>query len=197
MRRCTTHALSIQVMTTRPLPAPSKCKPGRFNAWGYSSMHPTTIWQWWHGRTPPGRPGQGVHRKGPGNHWWNSQQPFQQIARDLGVLHTTVNVCVKEDLKCKSYRRQTSQILTEKTKNLRLIKSARHPPPPSTWTRWTTSFGHMSTTSIWPPTTKLAWSLSICRAPAGACGKGMLPVPDRGSDWDWRQLHWRDVSSTT
>ena len=41
--------------------------------------------------------------------------------------------------------------------------------------------------------------LSIRQAPASACGKGMLPVPDpyRGSDWGWRQLHWIDVSSTT
>ena len=33
-------------------------------------------------------------------------------------------------------------------------------PPPTTWTRWTTSFGHTSITSpTWPPTTpKLAWS---------------------------------------
>ena len=40
---------------------------------------------------------------------------------------------------------------------------------------------------------------SIGRAPAGACGKGMLPVPDsyRGGDWGWRRLHWIDVSSTT
>ena len=39
----------------------------------------------------------------------------------------------------------------------------------------------------------------IRRAPAGACGKGMLPVPDpyRGGDWGWRRLHWIDVSSTT
>ena len=39
---------------------------------------------------------------------------------------------------------------------------------------------------------------SIRRAPAGACGKGMLPVPDlyRGGDWGWRRLHWIDVSST-
>ena len=35
------------------------------------------------------------------------------------------------------------------------------PPPPPTWTRWTTSFGHMLRTSpTWPPTTpKPAWSL--------------------------------------
>ncbi len=56
------------------------------------------------------------------------QQPIRQIGRDLGVSHTTVNACVKEDLKCRSYRRQTSQILTEKTKNLRLIKSVSPPP---------------------------------------------------------------------
>ena len=55
------------------------------------------------------------------------QRPIWQIARDLGVSHTTVNACVKEDLKCRSYRRQTSQILTEKTKNLMLIKSVRPP----------------------------------------------------------------------
>ena len=40
---------------------------------------------------------------------------------------------------------------------------------------------------------------SIRRAPAGACGKDMLPVPHpyRGGDWGWRQLHWIEVSSTT
>ena len=33
---------------------------------------------------------------------------------------------------------------------------------------------------------------SIRRAPAGACGKGMLPVPNlyRGGDWGRRRLHW-------
>ena len=40
---------------------------------------------------------------------------------------------------------------------------------------------------------------SIRRASAGACGKGMLPVPDpyRGGDWGWRRLYWIDASSTT
>ena len=40
---------------------------------------------------------------------------------------------------------------------------------------------------------------SIRRAHAGVCGKGMLPVPDlyRGGDWGWKRLHWIDVSSTT
>ena len=41
-------------------------------------------------------------------------------------------------------------------------------------------------------------SPSIRRAPAGACEKGMLPVPDpyRGGYWGWRRLHWIYVSST-
>ena len=40
---------------------------------------------------------------------------------------------------------------------------------------------------------------SIHQASTGACGKGILPVPDpyRGSDWSWRWLHWIDFSSTT
>ena len=76
------------------------------------------------------------------------------------MSHTTVNTCVKEDLKCRSYRRQTSQILTEKTKNLRLIKPISTPFLFRPETRWTTSFGHTSRTSpTWPPTKpKPAWS---------------------------------------
>ena len=40
---------------------------------------------------------------------------------------------------------------------------------------------------------------SIHRAPAAACGKGTLLVPDpyRCVDWGRRRLHWIDVSSTT
>ena len=53
------------------------------------------------------------------------QLPIRQIDRDLGISHTTVNACVKEDLKCRSYRRQKSQVL-----NLRLIKSVRPPSSP-------------------------------------------------------------------
>ena len=56
---------------------------------------------------------------------WQSlmKLPSGVFGRNLDVSHTTVNACVKEDLKCWSYRRQTSQTLNEKTKNLRLIKS--------------------------------------------------------------------------
>ena len=45
-RRCAAVQLmhsTIQLMTTGPLPEPSKCKSGRFNTWGHSSMHWTTL----------------------------------------------------------------------------------------------------------------------------------------------------------
>ena len=213
------------------------------------------------------------------------QRPIRQIAKDLGVSHTTMNACVKEDLKCRSYRCKTNKILTEKTKNLRLIKSIRllnklnHSKKPNMlWFfsyeknfcqdqvhnsqnhHWIATnnrdvprvmktkfpatvmvFGVVSSEGhIMPPhifevslkvNTKVYLDLlksvviprcnqvaggrpwvwqqysapahkskeSIRRAPTGACGKGILLVPDpyRGGDWCWRRLHWIDVSSTT
>ena len=110
------------------------------------------------------------------------QRPIRQIARDLGVSHTTLNARVKEDLKCRSYRRQTSQILTEKTKNLRLIKFVRPPPPrpePAGLLLLVIRREHHQHDLLQhqsqpdrdhPP--------SIRRAPTGSCGKDMLPVPD-------------------
>ena len=111
------------------------------------------------------------------------QRPIWQIARDLGVSHTTVNACVKEDLRCRSYRHQTSQILTEKTKNLRLIKSVRNPllpqPKPARLLRLVIRREHhqhdlpqhqSQPDCRHPP--------SIRQAPAGTCGKGMLLVLD-------------------
>ena len=70
--------------------------------------------------------------------------------------------------------------------------SLTSPPPPSTWTHWTTSFGHTSRTSPHQSQPDRRHPPSIRRAPTGACGKGMLPVldPYRGGDWGWRRLHW-------
>ena len=48
-----------------------------------------------------------------------------------------------------------------------LYHSLTGPPPPPTWTRWTTSFDHTSRTSpTWPPTTpKPTWSLPSAELP--------------------------------
>ena len=126
-----TCSLSIQVITTGPLPAPSNCKSGRFNALGTAQRI----------RWPFG----GVERKDSTRKTRTKefiekaqaiidetlQRPIRQIVRDLGVSHTTVNACVKDDLMCRSYRCQTSQTFSEKTKNRRLIKSVRPPSSPN------------------------------------------------------------------
>ena len=85
-----------------------------------------------------------------------------------------------------------------------LYPSLTGPPPTPTWTRWTTSFGHTSRTSLTrPPTTpKPVWlptSAEYSPSSRRRLWKSMLPVPDpyRGCDWGWRRLHWIDVSSTT
>ena len=51
-RRCAAVQLMLPTdlsYETGPLSAPSKCKSGRFNAWGYSWTHQTTLWRRWSG----------------------------------------------------------------------------------------------------------------------------------------------------
>ena len=154
-----TCSLPIQVMTTGPLPASSKCKSGRFNAWGHSSTHRITLWRWWSGKTPPGNPDQGVHREGPGNHWWDSPAVYStdclifkrlthncECMYERGLEVSVLQAPDKPDLDWEDKEPQANQV--------------RQAPSSPTWTHWTTSFGHTSRTlSTWPPTTpKLAWS---------------------------------------
>ena len=99
---------------------------------------------------------QGVHQKGPGNPWWNSQAVWWSP----GAIRWPV-----ADPGCGSmtWRRPTSPKrprLGFRTSATTLYPSLTIPLPLPTWTRWTTSFGHMSRTSpTWPPTApKPAWS---------------------------------------
>ena len=64
------------------------------------------------------------------------------------------------------------------------------PPPPPTWTRWTISLvirrkHHQHDLTQHQSQPDHRHPPSIRRAPASACGKAMLPVPDpyRGGDW--------------
>ena len=156
-------SLPIQVMTTGPLPAPSKCKSGRFNSWGQSSTHQTNLrtvtvivfgvvssevyimpphifesaWK----STPMCTWMCWRVRWSPGAIRWPVADPGcskglgagPQVQRDPGLTSEGV---------------------------LQLCTLLSLPPPPPTWTRWTTSFGHTSRTSpTWPPTIpKPAWS---------------------------------------
>ena len=70
------------------------------------------------------------------------------------------------------------------------------PPPPLDYFVWSYIKNIINITSH---NTKASPIAAIRWAPVDACGKDMLPIPDPywGGDWDWRRLHWIDVSSTT
>ena len=157
--------LLIQVMITGPLPEPSKCKSGlpwitgtcpgwwkqsfRLQLWSLvwfqvraTSCHltssksawkstPKCTWMCWRVWWSPGAIRWPVADPGCGSRI--RRQPTSPKRPRLG------------------FRRSATT----------LYLSLAGPPPPPTWTCWTTSFGHTSRTSpTWPPTTpKPAWLL--------------------------------------
>ena len=198
-------SLPIQVMTTGPLPVPSKCKsrlpritetcPGwwkqsfRLRLWSLvwfqvraTSCHPTSSKSAW---------------KSTPKYTWM----FWRVWWSPGAIRWPV-----ADPGCgsRTRRRPTSPKrprLSFRKSATTLYPSLTGPLLPRLWTRWATSFGYSveNITNINSHNTKASLIAAIHRAPAGACGKGMLPIPDpyRGGDWGWRRLHWIDVSSTT
>ena len=204
------YSLPIQVMTTGPLPAPSKCKSRRFIAWGHSSTHRTTL------RTATvmvfGVVSSEGHIMPPHifevglkvntillnaymcwRVWW-SPCAIRWLVADAGCGSRTRLWPTSPMRPRLGFRRSATTLypsLTgpllprpEPTGLLRLLirrEHHQHDLPQ-----------HQSQPDRCHPP-------SIRRAPSGACGKVMLPLPDpyRGSDWGWRRLRWIDVSSTT
>ena len=153
------YSLPIQVMTTGPLPAPSKWKSGRLNTWGHSSTHRTTLWRWWSG-SPRLRTLLG--RRGPRSSSKRSRQSLMKLPS--GVVIPWCNQVAggrpwmwQQD-SAPAHKSKDTQVLLQEC--YEFVPFYHCPPPLPTWTRWTTSFGHMSRTSpTWPPTTpKSAWS---------------------------------------
>ena len=153
-------SLPIQVMTTGPLPAPSKCKSGRFNAWGHSSNI-------------------GRHFGGGRAEVSSEGHIMPPHIFEVGLkVNTKVYLDVLKSVVISWYNQvaggrpwvwQQDSALTHKSKKTQallqkecydFVPFSHWPPLPPTWTRWTTSFGHTSRTSpTWPPTTpKPAWS---------------------------------------
>ena len=137
-------------MTTGPLPVPSKCKSGRFNAWGHSSTHRTTLWGWWaEGHIMPPHifeVGLKVNTK-----------VYLDVLKS--VLIPWCNQVaggrpwVWQQDSAPAHKFKETQAWFQKER-YDFVLFSRWPPPPPTWTRWTTSFGHTSrTTPTWPPTT--------------------------------------------
>ena len=153
-------SLPIQVMTTEPLPAPSKCKSGRFNVprvittkfqatfivFGVVSSEdhimPPHIFEI--GLKVNTRVYLGV-LKSVAIPWSNPVAVGRPWVwqQDSAPLHKSkeTQACLQKE--CYDF-----------------VPFSHWPPPSLTWTRWTTSFGHTYRTSpTWPPTTpKPAWS---------------------------------------
>ena len=55
----------------------------------------------------------------------NPSKSMKSMAAELGVDKRTIQRCVDEDLHCKSYRMQTGQLLTQVTKDRRLLNSTK------------------------------------------------------------------------
>ena len=192
-------------MTTGPLPAPSKCKSGlpritRTCPGWWKQRFRLRLWSlvWFQVRATSCllTSSKSAWKSTPKCTWmcwrvWWSSGVIRWPVADCGCGSRTRRRPTSPKRPRLGFRRSATT----------LFPSHTGAPPLPTWTHWTTSFSHTSRTSpTWPPTTpKPALSPSIRRAPAGVCGKGMLPVSDpyRGGDWGWRRLHWIDVSSTT
>ena len=108
---------------------------------------------------------------------WGPHHATSHLRSRLENQHQSVPGCAEEcgdplmqsGGRCQTWVRQLDSAPVHKSKVTQVwlqkecydfVPFSHWPPPPPTWTRWTTSFGHTSRTSpTWPPTTpKLAWS---------------------------------------
>ena len=198
------YSLPIQVMTTGPLPAPSKCKSG----WPRITKFPATVMVFgvlsseghimpphifevglkvntkvyldvlksvvipWCNQVAGGRPWVWQQDSAPAHKSKETQAWLQECYDFVLFSHCPPPDLNPLDYFVLPYVKNITNMTSHNTK-ASLIAAIRR------------VFAEL------PP--------SIRRAPAGACGKGMLPVPDPywGGDWGWRRLHWLDVSSTT
>ena len=157
-------SLPIQVMTTGPLPAPSKCKSGlpqitgmclewwkqsfRLRLWFFvwfqvraTSCHLTSL--------------KLASKSTPKYSWmcwrvWWSPGAIRWPVADPGCGSRTQRWPTSPKRPRLGFRRSATT----------LYPSLTGPPPPLTWTHWTTLLGHtLRTSPTWPPTTpKPAWS---------------------------------------
>ena len=201
-------SLPIQVMTTGPLPAPSKCKSGlpritgTCSKWWKQSFR-LRLWSlvWFQVRATSSNLifSKSAWKSTPKCTWmcwrvWWSPGAIRWPVADPGCGSRTRHRPTNPKRPKLGFRRSATTLYPsligpllprpELTGLLRLVICREHPQHDLPQHQSQPDRRH-------PP--------SIHRAPAGACRKGMLSVPDpyRGSDWGWKRLHWIDVSSTT
>ena len=201
-------SLPIQVMTTEPLPAPPKCKSwlpritGTYPGWWKQSFRlrlwslvwfqvratscyltssksawkstPKCTWMSWRIWWSPGAIRWPVANPGCGSR--TRRRPTSPKRPGLGFRRSATTF----------YPSLTGPFppRPERAELLRLVIGREHDQDDLPQHQSQPDCHH-------PP--------SIHRAPAGARGKGMLPVldPYGDGDWGWRRLDWIDISSTT
>ena len=190
-------SLLIQVMTRGPLPAPSKCKSGRFNVPRVmKTKFPATVMVF-------GVVSSEGHIMPP----HISEVDLKVNTKVyLDVLKSVVIPWCNQVAGGRPWVRQQDSALAHKSKETQawLQKECydfvpfSHWPPSSPDLKPLDYFVWLYVENITYMTshnTKASLIAAICRVFTGACGKGMLPVLD--PYWGWRRLHWIDVSSTT
>ena len=200
-------SLPIQVMTTGPLPGPSKCKSGRFNAWEISSTHRMTL------LTAMAMVFGVISSEGhimPPHIFEVGLKVNTKVY--LNVLKNVVISWCNQVAGGGPWECQQDSAPAHKSKETQawLQKECydfvpfTQSPPPRTEPAWqlplvTRREHHQHDHPKHQSQPDRRLPPSIHRAPSDAWGKGMIPVPDpyRGGYWGWRRLHWIDVSSTT
>ena len=173
--------LPIQVMTTWPLPAPSECKSGlKVNTKVYLDVLKSVVIPWCN-QVAGGRPwvwqfparvmvfsvvSSESHIMPP--HIFEVGLKFNTKVY-LDVLKSVVIPWCNQVASGRHWVWQQDSASANKSKEIQawlqkecydFVPFSHWPPSPTTWTCWTTSFGHTSRTSpTWPPTTpKPVWS---------------------------------------
>ena len=187
-------SLPIQVMTTGPLPAPSKCIAGLPRITGmcpgwWKQSFRLWLWSlvWFQVRA------KSCHLTSSKSAW-KSTSKYTWMCWSVWWSPGTIRWPVA-DPRCgsRTRRRPTSSKrprLGFRRSATTLYPSLTGPPPPSSWTCWTNSFGHMSRTSpTWPPkTTKPAWlPPSAEYSPSSRRRLWKRHAPSSGSRW-WLRL---------
>ena len=209
-------ALPIQVTTTEPLPAPSKCKSGLPRITGtcpgwWKQRFRLRLWFWCGFKWGP------HHATSHLRSWLESVPGCAEECGDplvqSGGRWQTLGVAVR--LGAGPQVQRVPRLASEGV--LRLCTLSQPPSFPDlnpldyfVWSYVENPLDYFVWSYIENITNMISHNTkasliaairhpSIHRAPAGACGKGILPVPDpyRGGDWGWKRLNWIDVSSTT
>ena len=158
------YTLPIQVFTTGSLPTPSKCKSrlpqitGTCPGWWKQSFR-LRLWflVWFQVRATP------CHLTSSMSAWKSTSKVYLDVLKSV-VISWCNQVAggwpwVWQQDSAPAHKSKETQAWLQK-ECYDFVHFLTDPLPPPTWTRWTTSFGHMSRTSpTWTLTTpKPAWS---------------------------------------